>query len=123
MKQIYKPKKLKKGEKIKINDESYLVEDFNEEDNVNDEGGSKTREVILSNKGKGVKRVLKEKYIVNVDKKSKSIKLSKTSEKGEEFKDGFSYEKSSSVVSYAEEYGEDDLANDSESEINLDYDD
>lgn len=115
-------KKLKKGDKIKINDEDYLIEGFNEEDSYDEDTGDNiaSKNVLLSRSGKVSKELVKEKCFVKYNQGEKTIQLSKISEKSEKFKNGFSYEKSSSVISYEGQGHEEDLIEDSEQEINSD---
>ncbi|MBI3622999.1 hypothetical protein HY212_02880 [Candidatus Pacearchaeota archaeon] len=102
-----------------MNNEEYLIDDFNEEENYDEETGDniKTREIMLTSPGKNLKK-LKQKFAVNYNNDNKSIQLTKTSEKSEKFNDGFSYEKSSVMVSYSEDDQEDIENNEIEYEIN-----
>src|SRR3989344_6026526 len=90
-------KKLKTGQEIKVDDEDYIIEDVNEDNDFDEEtgSGSKTREVIMSNRGQESNKIVKQNYKVNVNNNDRSIQMVKVTEKSEKFKNGFSYEKSS----------------------------
>ena len=130
MKPINKLKKLKKGEKVKIKGEDYLIEDFKDK-SLNDEKtgeNAETKEIVLSKFGKNSKKLLRERYAVRYNKDKKTIQIGKVSEKGEKFKDGFSYEKNSAIMSYSGgEHEEDEIDdfenNEMEYEINDDEED
>jgi len=119
-----KAKKLKKGEKMRVNNDKYLVDDFKEDGFYNEETGDnlKTMEIILTKPGKTLKK-LKQKFAVNYNSENKSIQLTKTSEESEKSKNGFNYEKSTMMVSYQGEDNLDDIENkEIVYEVNDDYD-
>jgi hypothetical protein len=93
--------KINKGQKVKVDDEEYIVEDVNEDGYFNEENGSgsKSREVVLSKAGEKSNKIVKHNYKVNVDKDNNSISMAKVTETSEKFKNGFSYEKSSVFMS------------------------
>lgn len=123
MKQINKTKKLKKGDKMKANNDEYLVDDFKEDGFYNEETGdnTRTREIMLTSPGKTLKK-LKQKFAVNYNNENKSVQLIKISEKSEKFKNGFSYEKSSVIMSYSGEGSDEENIEDNEIEYEINDD-
>ncbi len=118
--------KLKNGDKIKVNDEEYFVDSFHDGKGYDESSGvnSRIREIVLSKKDNGSKKLLKETYKINVNEKLKSVNLIKTSEKKERSKDGFSYEKSAVTIGYSGDGNfEDNENNEIEYEISDDLED
>lgn len=123
MKQATKTKKLKKGEKVKLEKDEYLIEDFKESDFYDEKTGdnTKSREIMLTKPGNKMKKA-RQKYTVDYNEDTNSIQMAKVTEKSEKFENGFSYEKSSVIVSYNEdvtdEHEEDNVI---EFDINKDH--
>lgn len=83
-------KKLKKGDKIKIGKEEYRVEEFdahfNKKSNNDFEEG---KEIILTKIGENPKVLLKQKYALRYNDKTKEVKLLKEVHEKKKFPEGF----------------------------------
>ncbi len=101
---IEKLKKFKKGDKIKINNEEYLVEELKNEAYYNEEKKETIacKEIILTKVGEKPKVLLKQKYILRYDKKTKEIRFFREEQEKENFPNGFKFKSRGQMFSYKE---------------------
>jgi len=101
---IEKLKKLKKGDKIKINGGEYLVENFDTNTFYDEKTGEKKgiKEIILSKSSQDSKKTVRQKYIIKYNEKNKEIGLYKLSQEKETSPRSFKFKSSKSLFSYKE---------------------
>jgi len=97
---INKAKNFKKGDKIEIKGEEYLVEDFDVHMEKNGNDFMEGREIILTKVGEKPKVLLKQKYALKYNKKDKEVRFYKLVQEKETFPGGFKFKSRGAWISY-----------------------
>ncbi len=103
--QVNKPKRLKKGQKIKIGSKEYTIEKFDSSFNKDENSPERKGELVLSNKEKDSNEILSQKYFSKKGKNSAQIGVVKERLHKKDNKDdkSFGYERSFSYANVCQE--------------------